>query len=85
MRSKALSRRPTIALVAGVLVLLGGWAFAAQDKYSVEVPGGLAFSEFRGYEDWQLVSVSQAGEVMTRDSGQSHDNRGLQGGRTRQR
>jgi hypothetical protein len=37
----------------------GGMALAAQDKYAVQVPGGLAFSEFRGYEDWQTVSVSQ--------------------------
>jgi hypothetical protein len=34
-------------------------ALAAQDKYAVQVPGGLAFSEFRGYEDWQTVSLSQ--------------------------
>ena len=32
---------------------------AAQDKYAVQVPGGPAFSEFRGYEDWQTVSLSQ--------------------------
>jgi hypothetical protein len=38
---------------------VGGMALAAQDKYAVQVPGGLAFSEFRGYEDWQTVSVSQ--------------------------
>ena len=25
----------------------------------MQVPGGLAFSEFRGYEDWQTVAVSQ--------------------------
>jgi hypothetical protein len=31
----------------------------AQDKYSASVPGGLAFSEFRGYESWQTVSVSR--------------------------
>lgn len=30
----------------------------AQDKYIVQVPDGLAFSEFRGYGDWQTVSVS---------------------------
>ena len=23
------------------------------------MPNGLAFSEFRGYEDWQVVAVSQ--------------------------
>ena len=30
-----------------------------QDKYTVKVPGGLAFSEFRGYEEWQTISVSR--------------------------
>ena len=32
---------------------------AAQDKYTVKVPGGLALSEFRGYEEWQTISVSR--------------------------
>src|SRR5580692_12171379 len=52
-------RMPMIAAIAGVLAVVGGWAMAAQDKYTVKVPGGLAFSEFRGYEDWQAVSVSK--------------------------
>ncbi|HXH85488.1 MAG TPA: cytochrome P460 family protein [Nitrospira sp.] len=47
-----------IAIFAVVLVVLGGIALAAQDKYTVQVPGGLAFSEFRGYEDWPVVAVS---------------------------
>jgi hypothetical protein len=45
------------ALVIG-LATLGGAAFAAQDKYTVKVPDGLAFAEFRGYESWQVVAVS---------------------------
>ncbi len=49
---------PVITIVAS-LAALGGMALAAQDKYTVQVPGGLAFSEFRGYEDWQAVAVSQ--------------------------
>ena len=36
----------------------------AQDKYSLSVPGGLAFSEFKGYEDWQLISISQNGGLV---------------------
>ncbi len=36
-------------------------AAASNDKYSVKVPNGLSFSEFRGYESWQLVSISQDG------------------------
>ena len=39
-------------------------AFAAQDRYAVQVPGGLAFSEFRGYEDWQVISVSHNGDKL---------------------
>ena len=41
------------------LAVLGGLAISAQDKYSLRVPGGLAFSEFRGYESWQAISVSR--------------------------
>ena len=29
-----------------------------QDKYTLKVPGGLAFSEIKGYEDWQVVGPS---------------------------
>jgi hypothetical protein len=46
-------------IIAVVLPVLGGRAISAQDKYTVQVPNGLAFSEFRGYEDWQTVAVSQ--------------------------
>jgi len=48
-----------IAAATAVLAVMGGWAIAAQDKYTVKVPNGLAFSEFRGYEDWQAVGPSQ--------------------------
>ena len=54
----------TIPILAGVLVFVGGWALSAQDKYTLKVPNGLAFSEFRGYEAWQLVSISQDGPLM---------------------
>ena len=57
------SNIPVIALVAS-LAALGGMALAAQDKYTAQVPGGLAFSEFRGYEDWQAVAVSQTEDKL---------------------
>jgi hypothetical protein len=58
-------------LAFGSLALVGFGALYAQvhDKYSVQVPGGLAFSEFKGYESWQMIGVSQQG-------GQSADKRG---------
>jgi hypothetical protein len=56
----------TASVVAFALaaITLGDRAISAQDKYSLKVPGGLAFSEFRGYEGWQLVSVSQDGGLF---------------------
>ena len=48
-----------IIILAAVFGLFGGSAIFAQDKYTVKVPNGLAFSEFRGYEAWQVVSISQ--------------------------
>jgi Cytochrome P460 len=54
----------TIAIITGVLAVVGGWAVSAQDKYTLKVPNGLAFSEFRGYEAWQVVSVSRDGPAI---------------------
>ncbi len=60
---KRTSIPPTVAIVA-LFAALGGIALAAQDRYALLVPGGLAFSEFRGYEDWQTVAVSQNGKTI---------------------
>ncbi len=46
------------------LAVLGAKAFSAQDKYTVSVPNGLSFSDFRGYENWQVVSVSQTDDLL---------------------
>ncbi|HEU4367724.1 MAG TPA: cytochrome P460 family protein [Methylomirabilota bacterium] len=58
---------PAVATIALVLAVVSGRAVTAQDKYAVQVPGGLAFSEFRGYETWEVVSVSHpaGGEGMS--------------------
>jgi hypothetical protein len=56
--------KPTIATIAVVLAVVGGIAWSAQDKYSLRLPNGLAFSDFRGYENWQVVSVSQTADLL---------------------
>ena len=53
-----------IAFAAVVLTVLGGIALAQQDKYTLRVPGGLAFSEFKGYEGWQVVATSQNARLV---------------------
>jgi hypothetical protein len=57
-------RMLTIATISGVFAVVSGFAVSAQDKYTLKVPGGLAFSEFRGYEAWQVVSISRDGDLM---------------------
>jgi hypothetical protein len=52
----------TCALIVGLLAT--GAAISAQDRYSLKVPGGLAFSEFKGYETWQVISVSHNGDKI---------------------
>jgi hypothetical protein len=48
-----------VVISAVALAVWGGMTFSGQDKYTLQVPNGLAFSEFRGYEDWQTIAVSQ--------------------------
>src|SRR3977135_109842 len=58
----------TTAIVTAVLAVLGAAALFAQvqdkDKYSLKSPSGIAFSEFRGYEDWAVVSSARTDEVL---------------------
>src|SRR4029453_6153551 len=62
MRGKRLR---TIVILAAPVSALGGSAISAQqDKYTLKVPGGLAFSEFKGYEGWQLISIRHGEPVM---------------------
>lgn len=49
------------AVMAMLLVASTGAAIAAQDKYTLRVENGLAFAEFRGYENWETINVSQSG------------------------
>jgi len=58
-----------MVIVALVLIVLGGRSSAGQDKqdkYTLQIPGGLAFSEIKGYEQWQVVgpSFTEAAKVL---------------------
>jgi Cytochrome P460 len=54
----------SVIITVSLAVLATGAAISAQDKYTVKVPGGLAFSEFKGYESWETISVSHNGPVL---------------------
>jgi hypothetical protein len=54
----------TVGAITVLLGVLGSVAISAQDKYSLKTPSGVAFSDFRGYEDWQVVSSARTDEVL---------------------
>src|ERR1700704_3460263 len=54
----------TIVIATAVLAVLGGTAVYAQVKYSLKSPSGIAFSDFKGYEDWAVVSSARTDEVL---------------------
>jgi hypothetical protein len=55
-----MTRSPSsVIVIIAVLLAVFSMALAAQDRYTLQVPNGLAFSDFRGYENWQDVAVSQ--------------------------
>ena len=53
-----------IAIATAVFGLLGGAAVYAQDKYSLKSPSGIAFSDFRGYEDWSVISSARTDKEL---------------------
>jgi hypothetical protein len=52
-----------IAIILVLSAVLGSMAFAAQDRYTLKL-GKLAFSDFRGYENWRDVAVSQTETLL---------------------
>src|SRR3954463_13913938 len=54
-----------VAAAAAVLAALGTAVYAqVSDKYSLKSPSGIAFSDFKGYEDWPVVSSARTDEVL---------------------
>jgi hypothetical protein len=70
MSEQMLSRRRRIGVVRGAAVFLAvsaaavAFSMSAPDKYTLKVPNGLAFSEFKGYEDWPVIAISQNGGLI---------------------
>src|SRR5450755_1144449 len=58
----------TIAISTAMFAVLIATVVYAQvqdnDKYSLKSPSGIAFSDFRGYEDWAVVSSARTDEVL---------------------
>jgi hypothetical protein len=57
-----------IVFVGVFLCVLAGLAMAAQDKYTLKVPGGLSFSEFRGSRPGRLSPSVRTDPLWPRSS-----------------
>ena len=55
MRSKAIA---TAAIAVALVAVSAGITRAQQDRHTLQVPGGLAFADFEGYDKWEDVAVS---------------------------
>ena len=49
----------TSILITAASVFIVSVILTAQDKSTVKVPDGLALSEFKGYEGWQVIAPSE--------------------------
>jgi Cytochrome P460 len=55
--------RRSMLTVAIATTMLAAAAYA-QDKYSLKSPGGIAFSDFKGYEDWAVISSARTDDIL---------------------
>ena len=70
--AKRIASFAIVAIAVAVLAALGAVALFAQGndkdndnaKYSLKSPSGIAFSDFRGYEDWATVSSAHTDERL---------------------
>jgi Cytochrome P460 len=56
-------RSSVVVIVLVFFAVLGSIAFAAQDRYTLSL-GKLSFADFRGYDTWQNVAVSQTETLL---------------------
>ncbi len=54
----------TVSIAVSLAIISGIALSAIQDKYTVKVPNGLGFSDFKGYESWQLIAISHSGDKL---------------------
>jgi hypothetical protein len=61
-----MNRKSMVIGAATVLMLaiVTAVAVSAQDKYTLKLPDGLPLSDWRGYEDWQLISTSKTDDRL---------------------
>src|SRR5262245_30209581 len=64
MKGRSMKRKSMVSLGVAAVALaalgVGAYAQGQFDKYTLKSPGGIAFSDFRGYESWEMVSSARS-------------------------
>src|SRR5216110_3092626 len=59
-----MNRKTKFTMTIAALAAVQASAVYAQDNYLLKSPSGIAFSDFKGYEDWAVVSSARTDEVL---------------------
>src|SRR3954470_358671 len=68
--TRGVTMKPRNMLVAATLTAIAAAVAAVVhaegklDKYSLKSPGGIAFADFKGYEDWAVVSSAETDKEL---------------------
>src|SRR3984885_1291663 len=52
-----------VSIMLMIYVVFGESVYG-EEKYSLTSPGGISFADFKGYEDWSVVSSARTDEVL---------------------
>jgi hypothetical protein len=53
-----------IRIVITSILLVVSMTLAAQDPFTLKAPNGVAFSEFKGYEAWEVIAPSKTDDAL---------------------
>jgi hypothetical protein len=64
-------RRQLIAslLIVSAMAVVVSMTLVAQDRFDLKAPNGVAFSEFKGYDEWQVIATRQPKPIVDRPFG----------------
>jgi len=48
-----------IVIATAIIIMLGSGQVAGRDKYELQAPNGISFSEIKNYEKWQAIAASR--------------------------
>jgi hypothetical protein len=59
-----MNRKSLAVTTVFALAIVSAVALSAQNRYTLKLPGGVSFSDWKGYGDWQLISSAETDDRM---------------------